>query len=358
MFGLSRGAYLVRSIAGMINNCGIVKQVRNPDGSINRADTDLLCHQVYRMYRSDNPVNAPHTSQSQLFRRNASWPLIGDEESGAPQRLPPVKFLGLFDTVGSLGIPDFVGGVGLDWPEFHDLNVSSVVELVYHAMSLHDRFYIFPPCLAKRSKHSSKPENFGITQKWFPGVHYDLGRQRFRFLRPFGGGFVERLLARVNWVSREIEPNQVLSDLVLKWMLEAIGANDPLGQVIPVERVSEEIEAASRRMVATDRQTGNGDVYQNALAYAPFGSVILGALTTILGTRWQTNQVYQLFFALRDRVVADLSSQVYDFAMTDPSITGAQGRPIQELARIDETRYPSEAYEAWRLCRRTLAYTD
>lgn len=348
MFGLSRGAFMVRSVAGMINNCGIIKPVRNSDGTVNHAETDLLCRQVYRIYRSDDPINDPHSPQSVKFRQRASWPLIGDEEPGAPDLLPPVKFLGLFDTVGSLGIPDFVGGVGLDWPQFHSQNVSSVVELVYHAMSMHDTFYIFTPCLAKRNPRPGRPDD-GIIQKWFPGVHYDLGRQRFRFLRMFGSGWLEQLLARWTWASKVIEPNEVLSDLVLKWMLEAVRANDPNGQVILTSEVEEEVLAADERMVSPNRQIGDGDVYQNIVTYAPFGTSILKLLTMLFGTRWRTNQIYQLFFALRDRLVADLDSQVYNYKVVDDTIPTTKGLTIGQLAGIERSRYPSQTYEAWNL---------
>ncbi|KAH7007621.1 hypothetical protein EDB80DRAFT_458560 [Ilyonectria destructans] len=351
MFGLSRGAYMVRSVAGMINNCGIVKPIMNDDGTIDHAKTELLCHQVYRIYRSDDPVNDPHAAQAIEFRQKASWPLIGDEQPGDPELTPPVKFMGLFDTVGSLGIPDYVGGIGLDWPQFHDQNVSTVVELVYHALSLHDNLYIFTPCLAKRNPHPGKRANFGITQKWFPGVHYDLGRQRFRFFRMFGGGWLEQLLARSPWVSKVIHPNEVLSDLVLTWILEAVKVTDPSGQVIPFPQVSEEIIAAKDR-IATGKKTGDGDVYQNSLAYAPFGNPVVEILTFLYGTRWQTNEIYQLFFALRDRLV-DLDSQVYNFTVVDESVPNSNGRTISELARVTESRYPSQAFEGWRL-RRTL----
>jgi len=349
MFGLSRGAFMVRSVAGMINNCGIVKRIMNSDGTVNHDDTNLLCRKVYRIYRSDDPINDPHSPQSVRFRQRFSWPLIGDEEPGAPNLLPPVKFLGLLDTVGSLGIPDFVGGVGLDWPKFHDQNVSSVVELVYHAVSVHDDFYIFPPCLAKRNPHPGRPDDFGITQQWFPGVHYDLGRQRFRFLRMFGGGQLEQLLAKWNWASKVIEPNEVLSDLVLKWILEAVRENDPSGQVIETPRVNDEIGAANQRMVSPNRQLGDGDVYHDILGYVPFGTAILKLLTTLYGTRWQTNQIYQLFFALRDRLVADPDSRVYDYTVVDGSIPNPRNLAIRELAGIDRSRYPSQTYQALKL---------
>lgn len=377
MFGLSRGAFLARSVAGMINNCGIVKPIRGEDGIIDDAETDLLCSQVYSIYRDSDDITRPHTEQSLRFRRNASWPLIGDEEDGQPRLRPPVKFMGLIDTVGSLGIPDFVGGVGLDWPQFHDQNVSSVVELVYHAMSIHDRFYIFPPCFAKRKTKTKgsdkdepkndelekdKPENYGITQKWFPGVHYDLGRQRFRFLRPRGGSIIERLLAGWNWASREILPNEALSDLVLKWMLEAMKLNDPNGLVVPLSRYDEEIEAATQRMLSPNRQTGSGDVYQNILGYTPFGSVTLGLLTLLSGTRWQTNQIYQVLFAMRDRVIADLDSDVYNYEGVDASLVQGQGDgngdgdsvTVGSLAAVRDERYPSKTFRAWGLKRRIL----
>ncbi|PNP74450.1 hypothetical protein FNYG_12213 [Fusarium nygamai] len=354
MFGLSRGAFMVRSVAGMINNCGIVRPRKNSEGTVNDVETDLLCHLVYRIYRSDDPINHPRSPQSVQFRRRFSWPLIGDEENEAPKLLPPVKFLGLIDTVGSLGIPDFVGGVGLDWPQFHDQKVSSVVELVYHAVSLHDDLYVFPPCHAKRNPHPGMQKDFGITQCWFPGVHYDLGRQRFRFLRMFGGGWLEQLLARWKWASKVIKPNEVVADLVLKWILEAVKANDLSGQVIPISRVEKEIIAANERMVSKNRQIGDGDVYRNIVAYAPFGTAILKLLTTLYGTRWKTNQIYQLFFALRVRVVADLDSRVYNYMEVDGSIPNSQGQTIHDLAGIDRSRYPSQTYQAWRLFRTSL----
>ncbi|KAM6514375.1 hypothetical protein FALCPG4_015524 [Fusarium falciforme] len=351
MFGFSRGAFIARSVAGMINNCGIIKRVMNDDGTVNKSKTDLLCHQVYRIYRSDDPIHKPHSTQSRTFRRKASWPLIGDEEPSDQPLIPPVKFIGVFDTVGSAGIPDFVGGVGLDWPQFHDQNVSTAVELVYHALCLHERLYIFPPCHARRNPHPGRPANFGITERWFPGVHYDLGRQRFRFLRTFGGGWLERLLARWDWASREVQPNEVLADLGLKWMLEAVQANDPDGEVIPALKVKQEIAAANQRMVRENRQTGDGDVYMNPVGYFPFGRLIVSALTALWGTRWRRNEIYQLLFAIRPRVVADLNSSVYDFQAVDRSIAGAGDRTIETLAEIDGSRYPSDTFEAWQLSR-------
>lgn len=82
----------------------------------------------------------------------------------------PIKFMGIFDTVGSRGIPrlNYHTGTGFEWPEFYDNRVSTVVEKVYHAVAIHDRLWAFQPCLASRNpKHAknSTLANLLIRQK-------------------------------------------------------------------------------------------------------------------------------------------------------------------------------------------------
>jgi hypothetical protein len=350
MFGLSRGAYLVRAVAGMINNCGVVKPV-NVDGAIDMQQTHLLCEAVYDIYRSHYPIDKPHSPQSKLFRQSKSWPFIGDEANPrAPRFIPPIKFMGLFDTVGSLGLPDFTGGMGLEWPAFYDQNISTAVENVYHAVSLHDRLYAFQPCLVSRNenRHKSDWENFGITrQEWLPGVHYDLGRQRFRFLREFGGGKLEKFLARWGFASRIIEPNHVLADFALRWMLLAVRAHNPQPQAAyqVVPEIDQFIRDVTDNIRDRPHQVGDGDVYGNILYYAPFGSFILDIVRALRGTRWKISAIYQLFFDLRDRFVPDQDATVYDFRSFDPDI----GESIENLGDIFEQRYPSKSYEKWEL---------
>ncbi|KAE8379052.1 hypothetical protein BDV26DRAFT_280576 [Aspergillus bertholletiae] len=357
MFGLSRGAYLVRAVAGMINNCGIVKPVK-VDGTIDNQQTRVLCEAVYDIYRSPYPINRPHSAQSETFRQTKAWPLIGDENPAnpaAPRFIPPIKFMGLFDTVGSLGLPDFTGGVGLDWPAFFDQTVSTAVENVYHAVSLHDRIYAFQPCLVNRNEkmHGQDWGDFGVTkQEWLPGVHYDLGRQRFRFLREFGGGKLERFLAQFNFASKIIEPNQVLADFALRWMLLAIRTHNNQLQaayhIIPdidqyIDEVTNNITEKARDL----GRTGDGDVYGHILEYAPFGSSILDIMRVLRGTRGKVSAIYQLFFDLRDRFIPDHDAIIYDFRRNDPDI----GFSIGDLGAVCERRYPSKAYVNWELGR-------
>ncbi|KAG0337477.1 hypothetical protein BG005_004051, partial [Podila minutissima] len=123
MFGFSRGAYTVRCVAGVIYNCGILKRRRSGQAVRTNDNTELtdeerkLCEQVYGIYRSNDPADHPESPRSTAFRARASHNVR-----------TPVKFMGLFDTVGSMGIPYLNPGIGLSFYEFHDTKVSTVVE--------------------------------------------------------------------------------------------------------------------------------------------------------------------------------------------------------------------------------------
>ncbi|KAH8743319.1 hypothetical protein BGZ57DRAFT_919765 [Hyaloscypha finlandica] len=369
MFGLSRGAYTIRCVAGMINNCGIVKR-----DNLSEIEIDLLCREVYRIYRSEYKIDEPGSAQSKAFRKGVSWPQIGDDDDDEASVVSttnnsaneqkgtraPIRFMGLFDTVGSLGMPSFTGGVGLEWPGFYDQNVSSVVEHVYQATSLHDRMYVFEPCLAGRDSTKKKwgrREKWNIHQKWFPGTHYDLGRQRFKFFRDgVGVSLAESLLAKIGLVSKVIEPNHVLADLVLKWMLESIKKHDANSLVIE----SFDKKAIVDGILSNGRKIGDGDVYNHIVEYAPLGKLGLEVWKNLPGVGSHVNAIYELLFALRDRHIPEDDADVYDYKTPDPEISGRMS--IQELAGIPNTtgikvedekkRYPSRTYDTWDLKRR------
>ncbi|KAK7224038.1 hypothetical protein V2G26_012041 [Clonostachys chloroleuca] len=251
MFGLSRGAYIVRSVAGMINNCGIIKPTLNNNGNIDPLITTIRCNRVYETYRLPAEWAHPQSGEMIEFRERNSHDVK-----------TPVKFMGLFDTVGSLGVPGLTSDQGLAYRDvFHDNNVSSVVEKVYHAVSLHDTLFAFEPCLVDRSNGLRANPKFETHQKWFPGTHYDLGRQKFKFFR--AGTSAKPL----NLFSGTVQPNTVLSDLVLKWMLESIQREDPDHLVIP------DIDEKIREVVGRIRRgenVGSGDVYNDLLQYISF----------------------------------------------------------------------------------------
>ncbi|KAF9325530.1 hypothetical protein BG006_011011 [Podila minutissima] len=263
MFGFSRGAYTVRCVAGMIYNCGILKRRKNGhtvSANDNAALTDeekALCRQVYWIYRSNDPADHPESPRSTTFRARASHN-VGT----------PIKFMGLLDTVGALGIPYLNPGVGLTFNEFRDTKISTVVEKVYHAVCIHERMWSFEPCHVLPAKNRIGPQ-FEIHERWFPGCHYDVGRHLFQFFPSGGPGAT--IGSVINGLSQPVKPNLVFADLALKWMLESIKEHSRDELISNVDAKIKEL--VTNMESADDKYTGNGDIYSNLLQYGPLGSV-------------------------------------------------------------------------------------
>jgi hypothetical protein len=84
-----------------------------------------------------------------------------------------IKFLGVFDTVGALGIP--LGWAG-NWANlgdrFHDTKLGSAIDYAFHAISIDEHRGPFVPALWAAPDHNN---NLCVEQVWFPGVHSDVG---------------------------------------------------------------------------------------------------------------------------------------------------------------------------------------
>lgn len=176
-FGFSRGAFTARSLAGLVRNSGI----------LTREHRDMV-KDAYRLYRSRKPEHAPSEQAATAFRRKYSHP---DAE---------ITFIGVWDTVGALGIP--IDGfrpplLSRRWT-FHDTTLSRFVRNAYHAISIDERRRPFAPTLwvkkvGENGAVEEPPEHQTVSQVWFAGVHSDVG-----------GGY----------------PEPPLSEIPLLWMAE------------------------------------------------------------------------------------------------------------------------------------------
>jgi len=156
-FGFSRGAYTVRSLAGLIRNCGLLQ----------RRHADRI-PEAFRLYRKRTASSSPDSPQAVDFRERYA---IAD--------LTPIEFVGVWDTVGALGIPvPFWGTLGEREFLFHDTEPSKIIQHARHAVSVDENREDFEPTL-----WSDKPA-VDIKQVWFAGVHSDVG-----------GGYEDRRLS-------------------------------------------------------------------------------------------------------------------------------------------------------------------
>ncbi|MBF0340604.1 MAG: DUF2235 domain-containing protein [Magnetococcales bacterium] len=159
LFGFSRGAATVRSLAFMVQMCGIVKYTEH--GCDARIDEALERYQAHR------PMDAAW----------CEW--VHDMER-------PIHFLGIWDTVSALGFPEHMTGAmkclfnGLDWLfdkvwpfKYHRYQANKAVRHVYHALAIDDTRVTFRPMVWREVDQHDGPET--VEQVWFAGAHSDVG---------------------------------------------------------------------------------------------------------------------------------------------------------------------------------------
>lgn len=167
LFGFSRGAFTARSLAGMIRKCGIL-----------RRDTVRHYGEGVRLYQSD--VH-PNDAAAITFRKANS--VVGEKDID-------IQCIGVWDTVGSLGIPlRGLRGLTRRKHQFHDTALSGSVKNAFHALAIDERRAPFEPTLWD---FIPKPPQ-RVEQVWFCGAHSDVG-----------GGY----------------PETGLSDTPLQWMMD------------------------------------------------------------------------------------------------------------------------------------------
>jgi hypothetical protein len=173
LFGFSRGAFTARSLAGLVRNSGVLR----------RDHADRI-PEAWTLYR--DRIERPNGAAATLFRRSYAY----ETEIG---------FVGVWDTVGALGIP--VPDAPLLRPaanrfnhrwSFHNTDLSRWIKAAFHALALDEQRSAFRPALWHQQPGSAA-QGQELKQVWFAGVHSDVG-----------GGYKET----------------GLSDIALLWMVD------------------------------------------------------------------------------------------------------------------------------------------
>ncbi|KAI8625509.1 hypothetical protein F5Y19DRAFT_450302 [Xylariaceae sp. FL1651] len=267
-FGFSRGAYTARAVAGLVNDIGVISP---------RAMQDFP--DLYALYQKHN--------DSFSFRKSTAYrewvhgvlaaqqppkvksgyqepPVFEKPPHGdAPELSRVVEVVGVFDTVGSLGIPDlsWTSGnlkfleniVGIPQAGFHNVALSPYIRHAFHALALDERRKPFSPTLwhypadgalsAKEPDYSleelrknwdsvrNKPGipaekvkaawgslidgemyemlkglDSELLQVWFPGVHINIGGGSDDILQEWKSDFEQIALISFAWMCEQIAP--------------------------------------------------------------------------------------------------------------------------------------------------------
>lgn len=197
VFGFSRGAFSARSFVGLLRNCGVMS--RRSLSHI-RAAVDI--------YLSRDADASPNSEKARQFRLQHCPGLCLPGDLQWRRTLHPerpvadavelrVEYLGIWDSVGALGIPRHLKL--LAWLnrkyQFHDTKLSSFVRRARHAVAADEKRRSFEPGMWTNldDLNSDDPDGPRYEQMIFPGVHSAVG----------GGG-----------------PIRGLSDAALDWILD------------------------------------------------------------------------------------------------------------------------------------------
>lgn len=168
LWGFSRGAFTVRSLAALIALLGII-----PKNNV------YFLPEGYDIYRIKNKADRLTKAEEYRNRNNC---LKAD-----------IKFLGVWDTVGALGVPlGFINQFLVKKYQFHDMSLPQCVKNAYQALAIDEKRKAFSPTLWD----GALQEDQTMEQRWFIGVHTNIG-----------GGYAKDGLANIPlaWMKNKAE---------------------------------------------------------------------------------------------------------------------------------------------------------
>jgi uncharacterized protein (DUF2235 family) len=231
IFGFSRGAYAARILAGLIHVAGITDLSNIPE-----EEQFKYIKKVYLAYRGDQTI---------YNRRKDIKAITGKSPSSVS-----IEFMGLWDTVEALGIPNFKENYNV--PNKNYVDQLCNVKRASQALSINDdRATIFTPKLLSKKyliDKCEKPVNISevVNEVWFAGAHSDVG-----------GGYSNTDIDGVtlNWMINEIKPFGILPETAKVF-------EDPFGTIHDPSNAFIEI-FYRRRFRDLSLYVENNEIYNN-----------------------------------------------------------------------------------------------
>jgi hypothetical protein len=194
LIGFSRGAFTVRTLAGLIAKCGILDVTTFPTTE----SLDRAVHRAYRVYRQQY-----HTRLGRLLHRKPNRRIIGEFEQCARYRDVRIRFIGVWDTVDAVGTPWHIGeyiNFTIHRFKFLDHKLDPNVEIACQALSIDDERQAFSPLLWDPDPR--------IEQVWFAGAHSNVG-----------GGYPKQgmSLVTLDWMIRQAHYKAGLRFIEADW---------------------------------------------------------------------------------------------------------------------------------------------
>lgn len=190
LFGFSRGAYTVRSLAGLISKFGLDKALTKRELLGDQTAKPPITTEENRPAEpSRQKAQQTHDSLGELRTAYLKLKVTDDEAAVQTYRqthdcqYPDIEMIGVWDTVGALGIPLLIPRWLLNpaaskavarWLlgpyRFLNVSLSPKVRAAYHALSIDENRKSFGPTLWNAPDAGQL-----LKQVWFIGVHSNVG---------------------------------------------------------------------------------------------------------------------------------------------------------------------------------------
>lgn len=215
LFGFSRGAYTVRSLAGLIGKFGLDKALtkrelldrRTEKPPITTEENRPVARTERKEQESADRLRELRTAYTKMKTEHNDQ-VVETYKQTHECHYPDIELIGVWDTVGALGIPlpipQWLMGEKMtetlsQWLlgryRFLNVDLSPKVKAAYHALSIDENRKAFLPTLWRTPPTPSQT----LKQVWFIGIHSNVG-----------GGYADA----------------GLSDNALHWMIEQAKAHD------------------------------------------------------------------------------------------------------------------------------------
>jgi uncharacterized protein (DUF2235 family) len=185
LFGFSRGAYAARSLAGFVDKVGLLLKGK-----------EHFVEEAFWLYQKSFTGRESHLRN--YLREVTGRPGLSGESDDKDEALP-IYFIGVFDTVASLGLPEkfHLDLVTRPFNAYHRVEVPPNVTHARHALALHELRGVFRPVLWHRC---SRPAGQTLVQMLFRGAHADVG-----------GGYAQSYWSdhALRWMHAEAEAKQL-----------------------------------------------------------------------------------------------------------------------------------------------------
>ncbi len=264
VFGFSRGAFTARSFVGLIRNCAILPKRRL-----------FNIREAVALYTSRDQDDHPNNSRACHYRYQNCPNLVvpGDQEwrekagFADPANEPTplrINFLGVWDTVGALGIPKNFGlsNVVNRKYRFHDTKLSSFVLAGRHAVAADEKRKTFVPAMWTNLQELNANSPKQYFQRIYPGTHSAVG----------GGGPIRGLsVGPLEWVFRGAQSAGLEFDTEI---------GSPLFGILPDHRAPLFNEEGKFKWTRKDKFVGAG------LADRRFNNISVSQIDETVMRRW------------------------------------------------------------------------